>query len=398
MELNTLINQTKVLFTIKHTHCLIFIVTLLMVGIGYTNTARATCELTPTGSQSCTYYAESNDEAVQICHDRVADLGIQGYDISSYRCWTTPKNSVIAGWFINDINGEIKHPSQFVTVEYQLQPLSKKQCPDNTVGNPCQVSTGFKRLTETDFSGALPLVRRYNSGSLFDFGLSKGWHSDYFSQLSIVGNRIIFFEGDGRVERWYKTDDQWQGDADNNHLLTEATDGQFVLTKPNGSVFTYAEDGRLLTTTTSQGLIKQFFYDATYNYGTGGDKLSQVVGPFGHQITFAYNDAGRISTVTDGAGREYRYEYSHPLVTHKRLKAVIYPDQTPDDESDNPQRLYHYENTRFPYHLTGITDENGDRYATYAYDRTGKAIVTEHAQTTNTVGQEKFELDYQGTN
>jgi len=73
---------------------------------------------------------------------------------------------------------------------------------------------------------------------------------------------------------------------------------------------------------------------------------------------------------------------------------VIYPDITPDNDSDNPHKLYHYEDTDFPHHLTGITDENGDRYATYAYDDNGKAISTEHATTTNAVGQEKVELDY----
>jgi len=45
--------------------------------------------------------------------------------------------------------------------------------------------------------------------------------------------------------------------------------------------------------------------------------------------------------------------------------------------------------------LTGIADENDDRYATYSYDANGKAISTEHSQTTNPIGQEKVELDYQ---
>jgi len=63
---------------------------------------------------------------------------------------------------------------------------------------------------------------------------------------------------------------------------------------------------------------------------------------------------------------------------------VIYPDTTADP-NDNPKRTYHYEDTRFPNHLTGVTDENGDRYSTFAYDAEGKAILTEHAQTINGV-------------
>jgi hypothetical protein len=29
--------------------------------------------------------------------------------------------------------------------------------------------------------------------------------------------------------------------------------------------------------------------------------------------------------------------------------------------------VYHYEDQRFPHHLTGLTDENGGRFATWAY-------------------------------
>ncbi|MES9888923.1 MAG: hypothetical protein ABW140_19135 [Candidatus Sedimenticola sp. 6PFRAG1] len=55
-----------------------------------------------------------------------------------------------------------------------------------------------------------------------------------------------------------------------------------------------------------------------------------------------------------------------------------YPDGTPDDQLDNPRRLYHYEDNRFPGHLTGITDENGNRAATWSYDDQGRAISSEH--------------------
>ncbi|UXY54078.1 RHS repeat protein [Pseudomonas tohonis] len=43
------------------------------------------------------------------------------------------------------------------------------------------------------------------------------------------------------------------------------------------------------------------------------------------------------------------------------------------------QRTYQYENTQNPNLLTGITDERGIRYATWAYDDQGRAISSEHA-------------------
>ena len=43
------------------------------------------------------------------------------------------------------------------------------------------------------------------------------------------------------------------------------------------------------------------------------------------------------------------------------------------------QRQYHYEVSGNPDLLTGITDERGIRYATWAYDDQGRAISSEHA-------------------
>ena len=54
-----------------------------------------------------------------------------------------------------------------------------------------------------------------------------------------------------------------------------------------------------------------------------------------------------------------------------RLTTVTYPDNT--------VRTYHYENPAFLHGLTGITDENGVRFATWSYDAIGRAITSQHA-------------------
>jgi hypothetical protein len=67
---------------------------------------------------------------------------------------------------------------------------------------------------------------------------------------------------------------------------------------------------------------------------------------------------------------------------------------------DGTYREYLYEIATFLYALTGIVDENGDRYATFGYASgtynfsDGKVIATQHAQTTNGVPQEKFTIVY----
>ena len=48
-------------------------------------------------------------------------------------------------------------------------------------------------------------------------------------------------------------------------------------------------------------------------------------------------------------------------------------------------RQYHYENNYNPDLLTGITDERGVRFATWAYDIAGRAISSQHASSAGVV-------------
>jgi YD repeat-containing protein len=57
---------------------------------------------------------------------------------------------------------------------------------------------------------------------------------------------------------------------------------------------------------------------------------------------------------------------------------------------DNTTRQYVYEDTRFPTALTGVIDEAGVRYATYAYDDQGRAITSEL-----TAGADRYQFQYQ---
>ncbi|AOX99915.1 hypothetical protein BJP62_05245 [Jeongeupia sp. USM3] len=54
-----------------------------------------------------------------------------------------------------------------------------------------------------------------------------------------------------------------------------------------------------------------------------------------------------------------------------RLSGATYPD--------NSQRQYAYEDGSNPYLLTGITDENGIRFASWSYNAQGQAVSSQHA-------------------
>ncbi len=248
------------------------------------------------------------------------------------------------------------------------------------VGNPCSVATGNKFQTEADFSfNGLKYSRYYNSLNLVNLGLGKGWQHGYQKRLIITGNTLKVISSSGRGEVWTNVGGNWQGDADSKVMVSE-NGSDFLLTRANGKTETYSATGSLLTEVSSKGET------TTYTYTVDG-ALEKVTNHYGLEISFTYQD-GVLISVTDPLAQVYRYEYD----ANDNLTAVVYPDSTASD-SDNPRRTYHYEDATFPNHLTGITDENGDRYSTYGYDGTGFAILTEYAATTNVSGQEKFTLN-----
>ena len=214
-------------------------------------------------------------------------------------------------------------------------------------------------------------------------------------------------------------DNDYQLEVPEDH---EDRDDFYIVTDPNGVKEHFNVRGQILFREDPNGKRTTFEYNDFF----GLTYLDTVTDHYGHSIKFDYelipldgfnsiddytaetsvgNNGGgtrtflvetpyqRLRKVTDPFGAEYRYQYDD----NHNLVEVIYPDTTPDD-SDNPRKTYHYENENFPNHLTGITDENGERYANFSYDEDGRAIVSELGVTTNQVGQEKIELDYQGTN
>lgn len=272
----------------------------------------------------------------------------------------------------------------------------------NYTPNPCNVATGNKYRAEQDITGTvLDFTRYYNSDSpnrlRRTFG---GWSHTYQRRLiTLVTNVIYVASATERSERFSKIGGAWVGDAESDYSLTEDDDG-YTLTLPNGATNYYSLDGLILSQTDTNG------HSTTYEYDTNlhGTFLTSVTNQYGQSISFSYevvtggvgsgfglSVSNRIDKITDANGAEYKYRYDY----FNNLTDIIYPDTTPNNDDDNPRKIYHYEDEKHRFHLTGISDENGDRYATFEYDIDGRAITSELGTTTNSVGQEKIELDYQ---
>ena len=129
--------------------------------------------------------------------------------------------------------------------------------------------------------------------------------------------------------------------------LTQIPNGWQLITGA-GITEIYDDQGLLQTSTNLQGLEK------AYSYNSNG-QLQNVTDHLGRQLGFSYDGQGRLGLVSSSMG-DVAYIYD----ANGNLNTASYPDGT--------SRTYLYENINFPYHMTGIIDESGVRYATWTYE------------------------------
>ncbi|MBT2337346.1 RHS repeat protein [Variovorax paradoxus] len=143
--------------------------------------------------------------------------------------------------------------------------------------------------------------------------------------------------------------------------LTQLSSGAWTYHRADDdTTLTFDGSGKLQTEADRNGWV------AAYTYNSAG-QLASVTNSFGRTLAFAYNGAGQLTTVTTPDARVISYAYDGS----GRLVSVLYPD--------GKARSFVYENASFPQALTGIFDEAGVRWGTFAYDTTGRAISTQLA-------------------
>ncbi|EKO3796775.1 RHS repeat protein [Vibrio metschnikovii] len=234
------------------------------------------------------------------------------------------------------------------------------------VGNPINLATGNKYQQETDYvsAGMEPLVftRHYNSqlalsGKQSDVGI--GWSHNYsnkviFDKESHGENMVVLHRPDGKELAFYRTNAVWMPTWKSDDRLYK--DSGWRYQRADGVVELYDSNGQLIRIVHPSG------NELDLNYTNG--KLDSVSDSFGRTLRFSY-DQGKIIKMIDPAGQTFSYDYSNEL-----LVAVHKPDAN--------QRRYHYEDSLNPSLLTGLTDEKGSRFATWSYDPSGRAVLSEH--------------------
>jgi len=269
-------------------------------------------------------------------------------------------------------------------------PKCDSNCPSDggNRSNPIASATGNKRQQETDYigAGAFPLqfVRVYNSHRVPDsraLPVGIGWTHNYAAKLDPVTNatgsitRIRAHRPNGAIQTFSPINGEWTAGADVPERLTVILSAGSLVSatyrRADDSVETYDELGRLSSITSRDGLVQTL----SYAVGSGTSPYVQrVTDPQGRWLVFGYTD-GRLTSLTDGTGAVITYAY-----TGDDLTSVTYPEPL----SGSAKRIYHYSEAgqtggiTQPHLLTGITDEDGNRYASWTYDAHRRGVLSVH--------------------
>jgi YD repeat-containing protein len=246
-------------------------------------------------------------------------------------------------------------------------------------GNPISPSTAEKYRSETDWSdagpGALSFTRTYRSNWASDSSrvsnpLGRVWSHNFSTKLvgtpTMAPLGVAITTGEGYVRTFGKTAGATTWNANNSaDTLVQLSSGTWSYHRADDdTTFSFDGSGKLQTEADRNGWTTVY----TYN---GDDRLASVTNGFGRTLALAYNGAGQLTTVTTPDARVVAYAYD----STGRLSSVLYPD--------GKGRNFVYENTTVPQGLTGIFDEAGVRWGTFAYDSMGRAISTQLAGSVN---------------
>jgi len=195
-----------------------------------------------------------------------------------------------------------------------------------------------------------------------NLNLGRHWTSNWDRAIFASSTQATILRGDGKQYIFANVGGVWTTDPDFNAVLTRQldTDGNvsaWTLKLPDDSLESYDKDGKLIAVSDRAGLGVHLSYDID-------QRLSTVSDPFGRSLAITYDALSRVSTLTDPDNKTTTFAYD----SNQNLISVTYPDLA--------VRTYLYESLIFPHAVTGIIDENNNRYSTYAYDDFGHAIAS----------------------
>lgn len=307
---------------------------------------------------------------------------------------TTPNHGVhITAYCENGVLGVTASREAICTLGAPDTGKSVGICINCLFGNPIDAGFGNKLLVQTDYAGFGPFPlrfeRTYNSARGARLtnraGIGSNWTHNYERRLAISappGSSVLAVTAsrpDGKSIAFNLSGGSYAPDPDQVALRLVKLASTWQLINADDEIETYDAEGKLLSIANRAGLTQTLAYFAS---GANKGQLQSVTDPFGRTLSFAYTNQ-QLSTLTIPGGGTFTYAYN-PVSGTDVVQLVSATDPL------SKVRTYHYEHATLRRALTGITDELGVRFATYAYETTeGKAVGSEHAG-----GAGKVTIDY----
>ncbi|WP_141230196.1 DUF6531 domain-containing protein [Pseudomonas sp. Irchel 3A5] len=282
--------------------------------------------------------------------------------------WGSSATMAFAGWYQVPSNGKFHVANYYINKceSKSRYNVSTAECgndeqkgappPESCIGNPINFAIGNKFQSEVDYRSLAPsglgFSRSYNS-------LDGIWRHSYSTYLRFAIGKLSLVHADGRESFFTVAGDTATAYPTELGRLSKTAQG-WLYEAVNNEQFSFDSTGKLTSWTDAQGGHQRLAY-------AGG--LVTVTSSTGQTLSFTEDDQHQpLTLIAPGLRVSYTYDTNKHLVslTHTRGSQV-------------DRRLFHYEDTRNPALLTGITDERGVRFATWAYDAQSRAISSQHS-------------------
>lgn len=265
--------------------------------------------------------------------------------------------------------------------------------PGYAIGNPVVIATGDKVQVESDPIGPLQdplrILRTYRTFGEPGGSLGSGWSFSFDRVLTTEphnsGQPPVYVYGVGDQGSYFKfgfdyVNLVYQPYTPNSGTLkpVNALYEEWIYTNPAGRMDHFKMlngSYKVVSSHTKEGFGQYFAYDVN-------NRLQTITDSFGRVLQVVWRNDYVIDSIT-GPDVSVHYEYelaSIPtgalIVGTERLVRVLVKDAA---GALLTSKEYHYEDSRYRFLMTGITDENANRYATYSYNDSGKAVLSEHA-------------------
>ena len=244
-------------------------------------------------------------------------------------------------------------------------------------GEPIDIASGNMAYQFTDYKtmGQNPLTftRYYNSRGTASgivtlaTELGVNWRSNFDRYLQINSSSQVTAERAGGQQYIFTlVGSTWTPNADVDITLTHSG-STWTLTDHDDTVETYTTNGggtaALLNTIQARN-----GYTQTLHYTSG--QVTSVTDSYSRALNFTYNSNGTLNTVGTPDATTLTYGYNS-VTGGIQLTSVSY------STSPATEQQFSYTQSGLPFALTGITDENGNSYASWTYDGYGRGTSSQ---------------------